>query len=485
MSEEEEEEGAKQGWSLSPAISFLHVVLDGQDSLCIADPGDSTAGSEVAATNGGEIVPSVEECTPAPRLERDKEILQTSDDDAVAAAERKSSLKALLVGALDKHSPRTSSFRDLQQYDLDNVSRYLTVEPEPGVQLEGPRSAPLASSLIPHPPLEHLRMIGNGPPVSQTLFDSPGVFVYGSLMNGPTGSSSMAITPFSITDGGLRSTRMAIAHSAVPYPREIQPFIHRSAFERKRALIEKLVSAFPRQAKTLMQLPDARLIQDGPTGVANEIHVFVDFSNILIGFFDCLKMARGIPLRVRMRRVPFSFHSFSMILERGRSVSKKALLGSRPLVPAMTEAEQCGYEVSLLKRVPKSPEATLRLRANGNGMGNGNSAASSGSDAASGSRRKTEQGVDEILQMKILESIVDVKEPSTIVLASGDAAVAEYSEGFLKTVVRALEKGWKVELVSFAKSMSSAYRSQAFLQKWKDQFQIIKLDPYAEELLDM
>jgi hypothetical protein len=102
-----------------------------------------------------------------------------------------------------------------------------------------------------------------------------------------------------------------------------------------------------------------------------------------------------------------------------------------------------------------------------------------------GRRQKvvSEQGVDEILQMKMLESLVDTKEPATIVLASGDAAEAEYSGGFLKNVERALEKGWHVELVSWRCGLSRDYRSSKFTTKWKGQFTIVELDDFSEELL--
>lgn len=96
-----------------------------------------------------------------------------------------------------------------------------------------------------------------------------------------------------------------------------------------------------------------------------------------------------------------------------------------------------------------------------------------------------EQGVDEILHLKILESLVDNDEPSTIVLATGDAAQAEYSQGFMVMVERALRKGWSVELVSWKTNISQMYRKAAFAHTWKDKFRIIELDEYAEELLDM
>jgi hypothetical protein len=97
-----------------------------------------------------------------------------------------------------------------------------------------------------------------------------------------------------------------------------------------------------------------------------------------------------------------------------------------------------------------------------------------------------EQGVDEILHLKILESIVDTDEPSTMVVATGDAAKAEYSEGFMKMIVRALKKGWRVELVAWSKSISFEYQKYEFRQAWADtgRFRIIELDEYAEFLLD-
>jgi hypothetical protein len=84
----------------------------------------------------------------------------------------------------------------------------------------------------------------------------------------------------------------------------------------------------------------------------------------------------------------------------------------------------------------------------------------------------------------MLESIVDTDEPSTIVLATGDAAVAEYSGGFMRMVERALQRGWCVELVSFSLVTSYAYRRKEFREKWGYQFRLIELDPYVEELFD-
>ena len=214
----------------------------------------------------------------------------------------------------------------------------------------------------------------------------------------------------------------------------------------------------------------------------------------MIGFHECIKRIRNIPITTRIRHIPLSFHNFSLVLERGRSVSKRVLVGSDRF-PAIDEAKQLGYETNILERVHKAKEWTPRKKKflNGNanrirnGTGNYPQAQSSGSETNTGSThgRWVEQGVDEILHLKILESLVDAKTPSTIILATGDAAEAEYSDGFMKMVERALQKGWTVELVSFTMTTSFAYKRKEFRSKWGSKFMSIELDDYVEHLLDI
>ena len=177
-----------------------------------------------------------------------------------------------------------------------------------------------------------------------------------------------------------------------------------------------------------------------------------------------------------------SFHNFSLILERGRAAAKRVLVGSDKY-PAIEEARSIGYETNILERVHKAKELTPRQKRFKNG--NGTSGASSGSET---DRRPTpakwvEQGVDELLHMKMLESLVDTSKPSTIVLATGDAAEAEFSAGFMKMVERALGKGWMVELVSFKLNTSGLYKRRDFRSKWGEMFRWIQLDGYVESLL--
>jgi hypothetical protein len=142
--------------------------------------------------------------------------------------------------------------------------------------------------------------------------------------------------------------------------------------------------------------------------------------------------------------------------------------------------------MNILDRVSKI-RPTVPVRRKKNGTGNGYATATSGDESTTLMDLKrpvmAEQGVDELLQMKILESIIDTSEPTTIVLASGDAAEAEYSGGFFKTVQRALNKGWKVEVAAWGDGLSREYMNKDFLKKWNTNFQIVELDSFAEEFL--
>lgn len=201
----------------------------------------------------------------------------------------------------------------------------------------------------------------------------------------------------------------------------------------------------------------------------------------MIGFHDSLKIARGLPAAARIRRQPVSFHNLSIALERGRPTAKRILVGSDNF-PAIQDARDIGYETNILDRVHKAKELTPRQKRYNNGAGT----TSSGSETTAvmyAPEKWVEQAVDEILHLKILESVVDAEEPSTIVLATGDAAEAEYSQGFLKMVERAMTKGWKVELCSFRKNISGAYRKKEFRGRWGKQFKIIELDDFIEELI--
>ncbi|OAP58572.1 hypothetical protein AYL99_07662 [Fonsecaea erecta] len=254
---------------------------------------------------------------------------------------------------------------------------------------------------------------------------------------------------------------------------------------RKQTLITELMRRHPEEQT---YLTNAGLLEPAFTPLNTSdigIHVFVDISNISIGFHDCLKLARGMSRDIRLKRVPLSFHNLSLILERGRPCAKRVLVGSDKYA-AIQQAKSIGYETNILERVHKAKELTPRQKkyqARSGGETSG-SETNIGLPQHSGPEKWVEQAVDEILHLKILESIIDTQKPSTIVLATGDAAEAEYSGGFLRMVERALEKQWRVELISFRLNTSNLYKRREFRMRWGPLFKSIEIDPFVEFLID-
>ncbi|KAK9471134.1 uncharacterized protein V1510DRAFT_420949 [Dipodascopsis tothii] len=89
-----------------------------------------------------------------------------------------------------------------------------------------------------------------------------------------------------------------------------------------------------------------------------------------------------------------------------------------------------------------------------------------------------EQGVEELLHMKMLESMLET--PATMVLAVGEGSRAEFSEGFFKYTLVALQKGWKVEVYTFEGGASQTWLNRDFLDEWKGRFRHVFLDRYVD-----
>ena len=257
----------------------------------------------------------------------------------------------------------------------------------------------------------------------------------------------------------------------------------------KTKIVDILRRNFVEEELYLRNLPILPVLEDPPTTDPIEgLHIFIDASNILIGFHDALKVARSLPRTQRIRRQQLSFQLLSLILSRGRPTAKRVVVGSDNC-PEMVEAKLHGYEINILDRVHKAKELTPRQKKYANREnGGGTTSAGSGSEtmataaavAQFAPEKWVEQGVDEILHLKMMESVVDATEPSTMVLATGDAAEAEFSGGFMRMVERALGKGWKVELACWKHNMSAAYRSHEFRHQWGARFRVVELDDFAE-----
>jgi len=223
---------------------------------------------------------------------------------------------------------------------------------------------------------------------------------------------------------------------------------------------------------------------------SSPVHIFVDLSNIIIGFYDRLKLNYGMPVQKKIKAPPFFFEAFAHVMERGRVTARKVIAGStvdgadRTNWPMyMQQAEGCGYEMNILSRVAKMSVSPKRPTRRTHGAANGwttSDPPSSDDGLPAAQTRHGEQAVDEIIHLKMCHSVLD-HSPSTIVLATGDAAQAEFSDGFLRHVERALERGWCVELLSWSRGISSSWRSLQRNAKWGDRFRIIELDEFVEE----
>jgi len=276
---------------------------------------------------------------------------------------------------------------------------------------------------------------------------------------------------------------------------EIHPKYILTVSEQISKIITKLVQIFGSGLNA--QLIEASYMLGNVTGKTGSggIHVFVDISNIEIGFYDRLKANRNIEKNTMKKAAPFSFPLFTLILERGRTTSKRILAGSishqfsasQHLPAHIIHAEKCGYEVNILERVYK-PQDVRRMKRAHRARYSTTSGNSSASESASSQPYVTkEQAVDEILHLKMCQSMVDQinrnEKPTTMVIASGDSAPAEFSDGFLRNIERALSAGWNVEVIAWTDGLGRDYRTKKFLDKWADKFMIIELDDFAEELL--
>ncbi|CAG8436837.1 10403_t:CDS:10 [Funneliformis mosseae] len=178
----------------------------------------------------------------------------------------------------------------------------------------------------------------------------------------------------------------------------------------------------------------------------NSIYVFIDNSNILAGFKAICQSKLG-KRRQKGKKMPMlDYIELFKIIEKGRNVKRKFLAASKPLFQPLTQAENAGYECAALQRI-----------------------------------NQREQCVDEIIQLQICNTLLDVQSPSTLVLATGDGNDAEYNEGgFYKCIKNALERGWNVEIISWKRQLN-----QNFIQlskEWDTSCQIIRLDPFASKL---
>ena len=298
---------------------------------------------------------------------------------------------------------------------------------------------------------------------------------------------------------------------------------------------EKAVRDFQLRWKLMHEFPEDRRWLVAPVPRADHyhtkepegIHVIIDFSNISIGYMTTVSNLREKAKRLGERfnlSTTLSFDSLVLLLERGRPITKRVLGGSEHSLPAIEAAKAIGYEVNILDKVfkdralsererrlaarrhsspnqpnpfiinnttsnnlpPLLPQTTLYAvwtqHTSPNSQSPPNPNRNSYHAPAPETGKWVEQGVDEILHLKIAQSLLDAAIPSTLVVATGDAAEAEFSDGFLRMLERALEHGWHVELVGWRSGISGEYRRGAWVRKWGGRFKVVELDDWVEFL---
>jgi len=148
------------------------------------------------------------------------------------------------------------------------------------------------------------------------------------------------------------------------------------------------------------------------------VHVFIDNSNIYGG---AQRAARTIEPAVVDRAVRVYYRNLFQVVEQGQPVLTRVLAGSVP--PGndklWAHARAYSYDTDLLRRVEHDDGRLL------------------------------EQGVDELLHLKIANALLDHEPPQTLVIVSGDGAVSDFNTGFPLQASRALRRGWRVEVWSW------------------------------------
>ncbi|KJZ76201.1 hypothetical protein HIM_04283 [Hirsutella minnesotensis 3608] len=213
----------------------------------------------------------------------------------------------------------------------------------------------------------------------------------------------------------------------------------------------------------------------------NGIHVFLDMSNINISFQETLRVRYSVDEEARFVPLPsLDLKFLTEILTRGRRVvalnAGCSVPPGKPEPRYVQELRGCGFHVDLRERkqIVTAPNNSLRRQA---------TVATSSSDEQT-VVRYVEDLVDETLHTRIAESVMEYfEQQGTIVLATGDAQPAKYSDGFFSYAERALRMGWHVEIVSWKRSLSSFWRRSDWKARWGNRFRIIDLDQFVDELL--
>ena len=181
-----------------------------------------------------------------------------------------------------------------------------------------------------------------------------------------------------------------------------------------------------------------------------QTHIFLDNSNIFGGAQTTAKLIEKAPWICV--RVDYE-HLFRLLLH-GKTDRRTSMLAGS--VPPGNEAlwqtaRAAGFDTTLLMRVEHD------------------------------SGRLVEQGVDEAIHLRIANILLDVAEPGTIVLATGDGRVTAQGSSFTQQVRRAAKRGWNVEIWSWSSNLSKQLRDTRL--EFPGLVRVFKLDEWYSSIV--
>jgi hypothetical protein len=175
------------------------------------------------------------------------------------------------------------------------------------------------------------------------------------------------------------------------------------------------------------------------------LHVFVDNSNIFAG---AQRVAKHVEAYVPWPAIRLYVRNFITLIEGSKPVATRVYAGSVP--PGSEDlwqyARDRGYNTDLLRKVETDDG------------------------------RLAEQGVDELLHLKIANVLLDADQPEVLVLATGDGRVTTYGTGFGLQAERALKRDWCVEVWSWREQLSGTFARLGKL--YPGRLHVHELDPF-------
>ena len=160
---------------------------------------------------------------------------------------------------------------------------------------------------------------------------------------------------------------------------------------------------------------------------AMSAHIFLDNSNVFSG---ARRAAETLEPDAIWPAVRVYYRNLFRLVEHGHHVVTRVMAGSVP--PGNEQlwkhAKDAGYDTALLRKVEKD-------------------------DGHLG-----EQGVDEMLHLRIANALLDFDPPQTLVLVTGDGRDSDFGTSFPQQVTRALKRGWGVEVWSWREQFSNRFR---------------------------